>query len=952
MKKRLSIRGSFIVGLVLICITLIFIGSLKNRLTSQVVETNRLVTHTYKVITETNALKRTFQNIRIQERGYLLSGDRSYLESIGVSTYAFDQHLIKLGILLRENEEQKERLEQLEIMFDTLINESVQPLLQYRQPILENASVLVGNEEILALFERSETISKTLEEILNVIENEEYALLEMRQNEVTRWSEIDQKVTFLGPVLVVLIAFFSGIGAINRLDRYQRQQEQDQKELREARDRLSSTITGSNLGSWEWNLKNNTVEINDIWAEMMGYTKAELGPTTLKTFTRFVHPDDLPKSMQQIQDHIEGKCDHYTCDVRMKHKDGHWIWVIDRGQIISYDEEGKPLLMSGTHADISERVEQAEALRKREEESRRLFEAMSQGFAYCQILLDETGTPNDYRILRVNRNFESQTGLPLELSVGKRIRELLPNVEPYWFAHNGEVALSGKSNTFEAFNSDLNRLFRISSFSPEYGYFAMIIDDITSQKQMEKQLFYEKTLFETTLLSVGDGVISTDEHGTVQFMNKVAEHLTGWQADEAKGRPFTEVFKILCGSDRHPCPSPVKLVLETKKQVGLEDDTILIARDGDERFINDSAAPILSAKGTVTGVVLVFRDSTAQRKKQDEIKTLSVTDPLTTLPNRRYYEMAKEEMNEEPYYPLTLVLADVNGLKLTNDAFGHEAGDTLLRKVGDVMRSTCRDGDIISRIGGDEFVLLLPQTDALHAETIVGRINSALEQEKIKGIQLSVSFGYAVKEVNGESLEDTFKVAEDSMYRNKLKQSMTFKKQVINTLLSRLFEQEDGSEEHSNLVASLSASFAQSLGYREEEVKNLRLAGLYHDLDKIAITPELLTLKKEELRAAQVLELQRHAEIGYNILRSVGEYAPFAEAVLHHHEKWDGSGYPQNLKGEAIPESAQIIAIANTYATHLPSQGKEAACAFLHDHCNTYFNPILVEHFINKVIQA
>ena len=950
--KRVSIRGSFIIGLLLICVTLIFIGYLKNRLTSQAVETNRIVTHTYKVITETNSLKRTFQNIRINERGYLLTGDRSYMESIGVSTYSFDQRLMKLRILLKDNTEQKRKLDLLKITFDMLIDESVQPLLQYRQPILEDSTFLAEQQEILKLFERSETISKTLEQILNDIESEEYALLEIRQKDVERWSAIDQKVTFLGPVLVIIIAFLSGIGAINRLDAYQRQQEKDQRELREARDRFASIIKGSNLGSWEWDLSDDTIKINDMWAEMLGYTRAELEPTTIDTFSRFVHPEDLERAMKLLAEHRLGKSEFYSCDLRMQHKDGYWIWVLNRGQVISRDENGKALLMSGTHTDITERVLQAEALEQSEEESRRLFEAMNQGFAYCQILQDEEGNPNDYRILRVNKNFETQTGLIPELSIGKRITELLPHVEPYWFTHNGEVALTGKSKTFEAFNSDLNRLFRISSFSPSYGYFAMIIDDITSQKQMEKQLYFEKTLFETTLLSVGDGVISTDAEGNVQFMNKVAEQLTGWLADEAKGRPFEEVFKILCGSDRHPCPNPVKQVLETKKQVELDEDTILIARDGDERFINDSAAPILSASQNVTGVVLVFRDSTTQRIKQDEIRTLSVTDPLTTLPNRRYYEQEKVELDEEPYYPLTVVLADVNGLKLTNDAFGHEAGDELLRKVSEIMRKTCRDGDIVSRVGGDEFVLLLPQTDALHAQAIVNRINKALEKEKIRGIQLSVSFGYAVKEKDEESYEDTFKVAEDSMYRNKLKQSMTFKKQVIDTLLSKLFEQEKGAEEHSNLVASLSSAFAEVLGYREEEVKNLRLAGLYHDLGKIAITPSLFSKPRKELSRTQVMEWQRHAEIGYNILRSVGEYAPFAEAVLHHHEKWDGSGYPQSLKQEDIPESAQILAIANTYADHLPSLGLEKTIAFMQERSNTYFSPVLLETFITKVVKA
>ncbi|MGH0054343.1 MAG: diguanylate cyclase domain-containing protein, partial [Sphaerochaetaceae bacterium] len=671
-----------------------------------------------------------------------------------------------------------------------------------------------------------ETIAKSLENILKEIEEEEYTLLEAFQQEVVWWSSLDRKVSLFGPIFIILISALSGFGAIISLKHYQGQQERDQKDLREARDRLASIIKGSSLGAWEWNILDNSTEINDICAEMLGYTRAEFEPVSFDSFRHFIHPEDVAQSKKLLDEHLAGKSEIYNCTMRIRHKEGHWVWILDRGQVIIRNKQGNPLVMCGT------------------------------------------------------------------------------------------------------------------------------FDDITAQKQMEKQLFYEKTLFETTLLSVGDGVISTDETGTIRFMNKVAEQLTGWQADEARGLPFGDVFKILCGKDRQPCLDPVKQVLEKGKPVELDDDTILIARDGDERFINDSAAPILSATQTITGVVLVFRDSTAKKKRQEEIHTLSITDPLTTLPNRRYYEQAKQEMNKEPFYPLALVLADVNGLKLTNDAFGHEVGDELLRKVSRIMRETCREGDIISRVGGDEFVLLLPQTDALHAEVIVKRINDALKKEKIKGIQLSVSFGYAVKELGKERYEDTFKIAEDAMYRSKLNESLSFKKQVIKTLLSKLFEQEKGAEEHSKLVASLSAAFAEVLGYRGDEIKNFKLAGMYHDLGKIGITPSILTTPKEALSHTQVLELQRHVEIGYNILRSVGEYASFAEAILHHHEKWDGSGYPQKLAHEAIPLSAQILAIANIYADQRASKSKEEAIAYLNDHRNSWFNPELVDTFITKVLLA
>ena len=955
-KKKNSLTRRFVIALILILMALLTIGYIKLSLTEKAIETNRMVNHTYSVITELKTLTRTFQNIRIAERGYLLTGNRIYLQEIGVSTYSFDQHLIKLTILTRGHTEQQARLKELDKTFDRLITEAVQPLLRYRDEMQHDFDLLLESDKLPGLMEVSKTITNELERILDDIETEEYSLLEIRTQEMEFWYDLDRLVTLLGPLFIILITFFAGRGALKKLERYRRQQETDQQELREARDRFASVIAGSNLGTWEWNLITGEIQINATFAELLGYQLSELEPFGYEKFKDLILEEDLDRALQLLQQHYQGELEYFSCDFRMHHKDGHTVWILSRGKVLRFDENHKPLLMTGTHADISKRVADAQALARSEEESRKLFEAMNQGFAYCQILTDEAGKPNDYRILRANENFEVQTGLAVSNSVGKRINELIEGVEPIWFENTGKVALTGESMTFEAYNAGLGRLFRISAFSPELGYFAMIIDNITQQRETEQQLAYEKTLFETTLLSVGDGVISTDETGKVQFLNKAAEELTGWLSEEAKGRNFEEVFRILCGKDRKACPNPVAQVLKEEKRIELADDTILIARDGFERYINDSAAPIFDHTHTITGVVLVFRDSTEQRKKQHEILSLSFTDSLTRLNNRRFYDQVKAEVDKDPYYPLTLVIADVNGLKLTNDAFGHEAGDELLRKVAEVLKNTCREDDIISRIGGDEFVLLLPQTDALHAQAIVKRINNALLKEEVRGIQVSVSFGYAVKEEKEHLFEDTFKIAEDVMYQNKLASSTVFKKKVINALLERLFSRDSTSEEHSNLVGSYCAAFARELRYPEDEIEEMRLAGHYHDLGKIAIEPSILIKSTDQLTKSEALELRRHAEIGYNILRSVGEYASFAEAVLYHHERYDGNGYPQGLKRDEIPQQAQILAIANTYADltgpnfESKQYSESEAKAFLRRKANTTFNPELVEFFITKVL--
>jgi diguanylate cyclase (GGDEF)-like protein/PAS domain S-box-containing protein len=946
----------FIIGLVLILIALLAVGYIKTTLSAKAMETNRLVSRTYDVIAETKSLMRIFQNIRLAERGYLLTGERKFLEDIGVNTYSFDQHQIRLGILTVDNDLQQSKIKMLKLSFDSLIEQAVQPLLQHRDTYADNPEELFASNKMPSLMDNSQFIADQLESILTDIENAEYQLLEEHQQQLNYWYTLDSWLSFLEPFFIILVTFLAGWGAILRLDRYQKQQQKDQKQLTEARDLFAGVIQASELGSWEWNIPLETIQINETWAELLGYSKQELEPFTFTAFQKMVEPSDLPHLQTSLETHFNHTLSTFSCDLRMRHKDGHLVWILSKGKVIRRDAEGNPVLMIGTHADISQRIADAEALARSEAESRKLFEAMNQGFAYCRILLDDTGKPNDFTLLRVNENFELQTGLIPKESVGKRITELLGYVEPYWLENNGKVAVSGQSMSYEAFSSSLNRLFRISSFSPEYGYFAMIIDDISQQRNTETQLAFEKKLFETTLRSVGDGVISTDAHGNVQFMNKSAEELTGWRDEEAKGRAFEEVFKILCGKDRQPCPNPVAQVLAKQKAVELAEDTILIARDGFERYIDDSAAPILDEEHAVTGVVLVFRDNTEQRKRQHEMISLSFTDPLTTLHNRRFYDQVKQEMDDEMYYPLTLVLADVDGLKLTNDAFGHEAGDALLCKVAEILRKTCREGDIVSRIGGDEFVLLLPQTDALHAQAIVTRLNAALVKEQIKGIQLSVSFGYAVKQEEESPLEDTFKVAEDVMYQNKLSGSMTFKKEVISTLLERLFSLDATLRTHSQLVADLCAAFAKGLEYPKHKVQDMYLAGLYHDLGKIALDPALLTKPFESLNRSELLEFKRHAEIGYNILRSVGEYASFAQAVLHHHERWDGNGYPQGLRREAIAEEAQILALANNYADLIgPSLtrdtiSKEAAIAYLAERSNIVFSPRLIELFVTKVV--
>ncbi len=251
------------------------------------------------------------------------------------------------------------------------------------------------------------------------------------------------------------------------------------------------------------------------------------------------------------------------------------------------------------------------------------------------------------------------------------------------------------------------------------------------------------------------------------MLNYVAKNLTGWIGDSAIEKPFAEVFEIINESSREICDDPIKKALDAGKVIGLSNHTILISKDGTERSIADSAAPIFDAKGLVIGAVIVFQDITSERTKQKEIEFLSYHDQLTGLYNRRFYEEELKRLDTKRNFPLTIVIGDVNGLKLVNDSFGHVKGDELLKKTAEVIKKGCRADDIIARLGGDEFVIILPITDAFKAEQIINRINDLSLKEKAGAIDISISFGYKTKMDEEEKIQEIFKFAEDQMYRNK-----------------------------------------------------------------------------------------------------------------------------------------------------------------------------------------
>ncbi len=526
----------------------------------------------------------------------------------------------------------------------------------------------------------------------------------------------------------------------------------------------------------------------------------------------------------------------------------------------------------------------------------------------------------DMRFIFVSDKLLANNGLTLDEVIGKSFTEVLPHLEGKWTdilsqALQGDI-LNSEDDMILRQDGRIDNLrwycrpwFKADGQIEGTVYYSEVISE---RKQMERALFMEKELFRTTLFSVGDGFISTDNDGKVLLMNRVAQELTGWYPDEARGKFFSEVLNIITENTREKAPDPVKVVLDTGESFEMAQNCLLVSKSGKEIPIEDSAAPVREMDGDITGVVVVFRDCTDKRKRQQEIEYLSYHDQLTGLYNRRYFEEEVNRLDVPRNLPLSLAMLDVNGLKLFNDAFGHLMGDRLLTRVAEVLKKECRADDIIARMGGDEFVVLLPKTASDYAVAIMDRVSEGVKGEKIEDIPLSISWGVDVKTDRDESIEKVFENAEDSMYRNKISDKTSYHHRSVQLILETLFARSEFEKSHSENVGTLSERIGKAMGLSRVEAGELRTAGVIHDIGKIA-TPGGVLGKASALDEEEWDEIKKHPETGFSILSTVSEYGPLAEVVFAHHEKWDGTGYPRGLRGENIPLYSRIIAVAEAW---------------------------------------
>lgn len=377
---------------------------------------------------------------------------------------------------------------------------------------------------------------------------------------------------------------------------------------------------------------------------------------------------------------------------------------------------------------------------------------------------------------------------------------------------------------------------------------------------------------------------------------------------------------------------------------------------GEIKWVSEQGEAVRDNSGAVIALEGFITDITDRKIREEEIIFVSYHDKLTGLYNRRYFEEELRRLDTERNLPLSIVMADVNGLKIINDAFGHQAGDSLLQKVAETLKDKCRSDDILARTGGDEFVLLLPQTKTGAAKKLVDRISKQIHSKNMMGLETSVSFGIDTKKTANTPINEVLRNAEDYMYRNKLYESSSKTSTVIKSILNTLHIKSPREEVHSKRVSMLCEKIAVAMGLGFEEVKKMRLIGELHDIGKIAIDSTILD-KAGLLTDSERAEIVRHPETGFRLLGTSREFHNIAEYVLAHHERWDGKGYPKGLSKEAIPWEARVVAIADAYDAmtsdrpYRKALTRDQALDEIYQNAGKQFDPQLAQVFIEKVFE-
>ena len=486
-------------------------------------------------------------------------------------------------------------------------------------------------------------------------------------------------------------------------------------------------------------------------------------------------------------------------------------------------------------------------------------------------------------------------------------------------------------------------------------YYLCMVQDIQARKEGEEAL-RESERSKRVLLENLPGMAyrcKFDEHWTMEFVSRGCYDLTGYKDESLLHNKELSFNDLIVPEYRDVLREEWERVVEQRSLFRYEYE--IVTAGGERKWVLETGQGVFGDDGEVAALEGIIIDITETKEKQRQIEYISDHDLMTGVHNRRYYEEVKAHLDREEKLPIAIIIADINGVRLINDAYGTEAGDRLIIETARILQRCSREGDILARTGGDEFRMILPNTNRHQANQILKTIQAECIKfnSKIRETErrISLSVGIGIKAGKESSWESAEKEADESLRRHKLFERKSMHNTVLSSIMATMYAKSQETEEHSQRISEKCIKVAELLRLPQSKQDELHLCAMLHDIGKVGIDDRILN-KPEKLSEEEWEIMKTHPEIGYRIVMSAPELASAATVILAHHERWDGKGYPLGLSGDEIPLLARILAIVDAYdamtqeRVYRKALPKELALKEIEKNAGIQFDPTIARIFV------
>ena len=494
--------------------------------------------------------------------------------------------------------------------------------------------------------------------------------------------------------------------------------------------------------------------------------------------------------------------------------------------------------------------------------------------------------------------------------------------------------------------------------SDEFNYLCMV-EDISERKKVSDAL-QESERSKSVLLSHIPGLAYrclNDEHWTMEFVSDGCFDLTGYKPIDLIGNNTISYNDIIDPQYRDVLRKQWDQVL--LKHENFRAEYQIITKDNQVKWVLELAQGIYDHKGNVIALEGIIIDITQTKLRDAQIRYMDDHDFLTGLFNRKYFEIEKIRFNQQSYLPLSVLIGDINGVRLINDAYGYTEGDRLIVETARILKSSCDSSSLLFRTGGDEFIVLMPNTSESKLSDIMRRIQHKCKLYNLnpenQAVQLNLSLGSATRVHMTQAIDKVIHQALDSLHKNKILESKSYHSSILSSIQATMFAKSQNTEEHAERLSILCRMMGEQFDLSQTQMDELILFAMLHDIGKIGIDDNVLN-KPGRLSDDEWIIMKKHTEIGYRIALSSPELHSIANYILTHHEHWNGGGYPQGLKEDEIPLLSRILGLVDAYdamtqdRVYRKAMSKEEAINEILRNKGTQFDPHLTDLFI-EIIQ-